>query len=115
MLPTDQRRVEAKESLRSSWLVTVEEALEFRFLLWRGLTASYEQSRPRSAQREQEGRTSSHFFFCEVVSEGFSREGSLHMGRRGWYSFLSHGDRTNLFFTVNGQPMWPVRERGHRH
>lgn len=78
MLPTDQRRVEAKESLRSSWLATVEEALEFRFLLWRGLTASYEQSRPRSAQREHDGRTSSHFFFCEVVSEKVRHTKSTH-------------------------------------
>lgn len=36
----------------------------------------------------------------------------LTQGGRGWYSFLRHGDQTNLFFTANGQPMCTVRGWG---
>lgn len=78
MLACDHRRVEASDDLRSKKPVTIAEeveAFESLFRLWRGRTASYEQSKPRSEHREQEGLVSSHFFFYMLVRIlGFSQD-----------------------------------------
>lgn len=108
MLACDHRRVEASEDLRSKkpvMIVEEVEAFDSLFRLWRGRTASYEQSRSRSEHREQAGLVSSHFFFCLLVRIlGFSSD-------------LPRWDlMTNLFFTVHsGQRRLELAKVTWRH